>query len=579
MYVAVVPNRNSPPAILLRESYREGGRVKNRTLANLSDWPPERIEALRALLRGELGARSTLALPEAFAIERSLPHGHVAAVLGSLKRLGLDGLLGKPCVSRELVLAMLVDRVVSAQSKLASARGLSAATQASSLGQMLKLAGQVDEDALYQALDWLLLRQADVEAALAKRHLSQGALVLYDVSSTYFEGRCCPLARLGHSRDGKSDRSQIVFGLLTNVAGCPLAVEVFEGNTGDPKTLARQIAKLRGRFGLERIVLVGDRGMITEARIREDLAPQQLQWISALRAPAIAGLLEQGALQLSLFDERDLAEISSAEFPGERLIVCKNPLLAQERARKREDLLAATEQALEKIAAATRRDKRRLRGQAKIALRVGKVLNHYKMGKHFRLTIEDSGFAYVRDEAAISREAALDGLYVIRTNVNAQGLEAAQVVRAYKSLAQVERAFRSLKSVDLHIRPIFHHKSERVRAHVFLCMLAYYVEWHMRQALAPLLFDEEDKQAAEKARASVVAPAQRSARTTAKVASKRNQQGLPVHSFRTLLQDLATLTRNHIVPNSTEAQPFDMLATPTSLQQRAFELLGLRPAL
>ena len=577
--MAVVPNRSSPPAILLRESYREDGRVKNRTLANLSDWPAERIEALRALLRGELGARSALALPEAFAIERSLPHGHVAAVLGSLKRLGLDSLLGKPCVSRELVLAMLVDRVVSAQSKLASARGLSAATQASSLGQMLKLAGQVDEDALYQALDWLLLRQADVEAALAKRHLSQGALVLYDVSSTYFEGRCCPLARLGHSRDGKSDRSQIVFGLLTNVAGCPLAVEVFEGNTGDPKTLARQIAKLRGRFGLERIVLVGDRGMITEARIREDLAPQQLQWISALRAPAIAGLLEQGALQLSLFDERDLAEISSAEFPGERLIVCKNPLLAQERARKREDLLAATEQALEKIAAATRRDKRRLRGQAKIALRVGKVLNHYKMGKHFRLTIEDSRFAYVRDEAAISREAALDGLYVIRTNVNAQGLEAAQVVRAYKSLAQVERAFRSLKSVDLHIRPIFHHKSERVRAHVFLCMLAYYVEWHMRQALAPLLFDEEDKQAAENARASVVAPAQRSARTAAKVASKRNQQGLPVHSFRTLLQDLATLTRNHIVPNSTEAQPFDMLATPTSLQQRAFELLGLRPAL
>lgn len=577
--MAVVPNRNSPPAILLRESYREGGRVRNRTLANLSDWPAERIEALRALLRGELGARSTLALPEAFVIERSVPHGHVGAVLGTLKALGLDSLLGKPCVSRELVLAMLVDRVVSPQSKLASARGLSAATQASSLGQMLKLGGQVDEDALYQALDWLLLRQTDVEAALAKRHLSQGALVLYDVSSTYFEGRCCPLARLGHSRDGKSDRPQIVFGLLTNAAGCPLAVEVFEGNTGDPKTLGSQIAKLRGRFGLERVVLVGDRGMITEARIREDLAPQQLEWISALRAPAIAALLEQGALQLSLFDERDLAEISSAEFPGERLIVCKNPLLAQERARKREELLAATEQALEKIAAATRRDKRALRGQAKIALRVGKVLNHYKMGKHFGLTIEDSRFAYVRDEQAISREATLDGLYVIRTNVNARALDTPEVVRAYKGLAQVERAFRSLKSVDLHIRPIFHHKSERVRAHVFLCMLAYYVEWHMRQALAPLLFDEEDKPAAEKARASVVAPAQRSARTAAKVASKRNQQGLPVHSFRTLLQDLATLTRNRIVPKSVEAQPFDMLASPTPLQQRAFELLGLRPAL
>jgi transposase len=579
MYVAVVPNRKSPPAILLRESYREGGRVKNRTLANLSDWPAERIEALRALLRGELGARSRRALPEAFVIERSLPHGHVAAVLGTLKALGLDALLGKPGVSRELVLAMLVDRVVSAQSKLASARGLSAATQASSLAQLLKLPAHIDEEELYRALDWLLLRQAEVEAALARRHLSGGALVLYDVSSTYFEGRCCPLARLGHSRDGKSDRPQIVFGLLTNVAGCPLAVQVFEGNTGDPKTLASQIAKLRQRFGLERIVLVGDRGLITQARIREDLAPQGLEWISALRAPAIARLLEQGTLQLSLFDERDLAEIASPEFPGERLIVCKNPQLAQERARKREELLAATEQALEKIAAATRRDKRRLHGQAAIALRVGKVLDHYKVGKHFGLTIEDSGFVYTRDEPAISREAALDGLYVIRTNVNAQGLDAPGVVRAYKGLAQVERAFRSLKSVDLHIRPIFHHKSERVRAHVFLCMLAYYVEWHMRQALAPLLFDEEDKAAAEKARASVVAPAQRSARTATKVASKRNQEGLPVHSFRTLLQDLATLTRNRIVPNSSEAPPFDMLSSPTVLQQRAFELLGLRLAL
>jgi transposase len=579
MYVAVIPNRNSPPAILLRESYREAGRVKNRTLANLSDWPSERIEALRALLRGELALGVRRALPDAFVIERSLPYGHVAAVLGTLKRVRLDALLGKPSASRDLVLAMLVDRVVAPQSKRASARGLSAATQASGLGQMLKLPGQVDEDELYRAMDWLLTRQNEVENALAKRHLSHGALVLYDVSSTYFEGRCCPLAQLGHSRDGKSDRPQIVFGLLTNVAGCPLAVEVFEGNTADPKTLASQIAKLRSRFGLERIVLVGDRGMITEARIREELAPQQLQWISALRAPAIAALVEQGALQLSLFDERDLAEISSDEFPGERLIVCKNPLLAAERARKREELLAASEQALEKIAAATRGEQRRLRGQARIALRVGKVLDHYKMGKHFVLTIEDTRFAYARDEAAIGAEAALDGLYVIRTNVKAQALDAPEVVRAYKRLAEVERAFRSLKSVDLHIRPIFHHKSERVRAHVFLCMLAYYVEWHMRQALAPLLFDEHDKPAAQTTRSSVVAPAQPSARTAAKVASKRTEQGLPVHSFRTLLQDLATLTRNRIVPNSAETQPFEMLATPTQLQQRAFELLGLRPAL
>ena len=579
MYVAVIPNRNSPPAVLLRESYRDGGRVKNRTLANLSDWPSERIQALRALLRGELALSAKRPLADAFVIERSLPHGHVAAVLGTLKRVGLDVLLGKPCAARELVLAMLVDRVLAPQSKLASARGLSAATQANSLGQMLKLPGQVDEDELYRALDWLLTRQSEVETALAKRHLSQGALVLYDVSSTYFEGRCCPLARLGHSRDGKSDRGQIVFGLLTNVAGCPLAVEVFEGNTADPKTLASQITKLRSRFGLERIVLVGDRGLITEARIREDLAPQQLEWISALRAPAIAALVEQGALQLSLFDERDLAEISSAEFPDERLIVCKNPLLAAERARKRAELLAATEQALEKIAAATRRDQRRLHGQARIALRVGKVLDHYKMGKHFVLSIEDTRFAYTREAAAIAAEAALDGLYVIRTNVKAQALAAPEVVRTYKRLAEVERAFRSLKSVDLHIRPIFHRKSERVRAHVFLCMLAYYVEWHMRQALAPLLFDEHDKPGAQATRNSIVAPAQPSARTAAKVASKRTEEGLPVHSFRTLLQDLATLTRNRIVPKNAEAQPFEMLATPTRLQQHAFELLGLRPAL
>jgi transposase len=575
MYVAVVPNRNSPPAILLRESYREGGRVKNRTLANLSDWPAERIEALRALLRGQPLSAAKAPLAEAFRIERSVAHGHVAAVLGTVRALGLDDLLGKGSASRELVLAMVVDRVVSAQSKLARARGLSVATQASTLGQLLDLPLGVDEDDLYAAMDWLLLRQAAVETALAKRHLRAGTLVLYDVSSTYFEGRCCPLARRGHSRDARPDRPQIVFGLLTNAQGCPLAVEVFEGNTGDPTTLASQIAKLRVRFGLERVVLVGDRGMITEARIREDLAPQQLEWISALRAPAIAALVSQGALQLSLFDERDLAEIASPQFPAERLVVCKNPLLAAERARKREELLAATELALEGIAQATRRDKRALRGKERIALRVGKVLDHYKMGKHFALSFAETHFSYVRDAPAIAREAALDGLYVIRTNVPAAALSAPQVVHAYKGLAQVERAFRSLKSVDLHIRPIFHRKAERVRAHVFLCMLAYYVEWHMRAKLAPLLFDEEDKAGAQQRRASVVAPAQRSERTLAKLATKRTQERLTVHSFRTLLQDLATLTRNRIVPKSLEANPFDMLATPTPLQQRAFDLLGL----
>jgi transposase len=576
MYIAVIPNRNSPPAILLRESYREGSQVKNRTLANLSHWPAPRIEALRALLRGENLSAAKLPLPEAFTIERSLPHGHVAAVLGTLKGTGLDTLLGKPSPPRELVLAMLVERLIAPQSKLACARGLCQATQTSTLGSLLRLPEAVDEDSLYAALDWLLARQEAVEIELAKRHLHEASLVLYDVSSTYFEGRSCPLARFGHSRDSRSDRLQIVFGLLTSVEGCPVAVEVFEGNTGDPKTLAPQIEKLRQRFGLQHLVLVGDRGMITEARIRHDLAPALLEWISALRAPAIAALAREGVLQPSLFDERDLAEVSSSEFPGERLIVCKNPLLAEERASKRNELLAATERELDKIAKATQRPRRPLRGKTRIALRVGKVLNRYHMAKHYRLTIEENAFGYARDEARIAVEAALDGVYVIRTNVPAAALRSEQVVRAYKRLSAVERAFRSLKSVDLHLRPIFHHKADRVRAHVFLCMLAYYVEWHMRHKLASLLFDEEDWEAAEQRRASVVAPAQRSPSSLAKIASKRNADGFPVHSFRTLLQDLATLTRNRIVPKDTDMPPFDMLSVPTALQQRAFTLLGLR---
>ena len=582
MYVAAIPNRNSPPAILLRESYREGARVRNRTLANLSHWPAAKIEALRALLRGKPVAASALALEQSFEIERSLPHGHVAAVLGTLKRLGLDRLLEAKTRARprDLVLAMLIERVIAPHSKLATARALTQATQASTLGELLELGAQVDEDDLYEAMDWLLTRQPEMETALAKRHLGEGSLVLYDVSSTYFKGRSCPLARLGHSRDGQRDRPQIVFGLMTNAAGCPVAVEVFEGNTGDPKTLAPQITKLRARFGLKRIVLVGDRGMITDARIEAELAPVEgLDWITALRAPVIAALVNEGSLQLSLFDRRDLAEIASPEFPDERLIVCKNPLLAEDRSRKRKELLEATERALEQIAAATRRAKRALRGKDRIALRVGKVLDRHKVGKHFRLTIAGTRFAYARDEAGIAREAALDGIYVIRTSVAPSALSAAQAVRSYKRLAEVERAFRSLKSVDLHIRPIFHHKAERVRAHVFLCMLAHYVEWHMRERLKALLFDEEEKRGAEASRNSVVAKAQRSARTLAKIQTKRTPEGLPVHSFRTLLQDLATLTQNRIVPKISGVQPFEMLATATAVQQRAFELLGVSPRL
>ncbi len=578
MYVVAVPNRNSRPAILLRESYRDGKRVKNRTLANLSTWAPERVDALRQVLRGQ--PVSAGRLEGAFEIVRSRPHGHVAAVLGTVRRLNLDGLLApRPDRHRTLALALIVARVLEPRSKLATARSLDPDTLTSTLGELLGL-GRADEDDLYATMDWLLARQARVEQALARRHLSDGSLVLYDVTSTYFEGRQCPLARLGHSRDGQRDKLQIVFGLLTNGAGCPVAVEVFEGNVGDPKTLAAQIKKLRERFGITRVVLVGDRGMITEARIREDLAPiAGLDWITALRAPAIQALAASGALQLSLFDQQDLAEITHPAYPGERLIVCKNPLLAEDRARKRRELLDATERELAPIAAATQRGRRPLRGRTRIALRVGRVLGRRKVGKHFTLEITDTRFRYERDEASIAREAALDGLYVIRTPVDAARLPAAEVVRAYKRLAHVERAFRSLKTIDLKVRPIHHRKADRVRAHVWLCTLAYYVEWHMRQALQAILFDDDDPAAGEARRRSIVAPARRSPRAEVKAATKRTDDGLPVHSFRTLVADLATLTKNRVQPKTPGSPTFELLAIPTPLQQRAFELLGVSPRL
>jgi len=579
MYIAVVPNRSSPPAILLRESFRAQGQVKNRTLANLSAWSSDRVEALRQVLRGRLGPPAARA-GTGLEIVRSWPHGHVAAVLGSVRRLDLERLLAPtPSPPRALVVAMLVQRLLAPGSKLATARGLAEATRTSTLSAALRLPG-VDEDDLYAALDWLRARQGAIERALAGRHLQAGQLVLYDVTSTYFEGRRCPLAKRGHSRDGKRDKLQIVFGVLTNAAGCPVAVEVFDGNTGDPKTVTAALTTVRQRFGLERLILVGDRGMLTAARIREELAGVEgLEWITALRAPAIQALVHSGALQLSLFDQQDLAEITHPDYPGERLIVCKNPLLAADRARKRQELLAATERDLAGIATATRRTKRPLRGPAAIGLRVGKVLGRYKVGKHFTIEITARAFGYQRDEAAIAAEAALDGLYVIRTNVPAGGLPAPETVRSYKRLAEVERAFRSLKTVDLHVRPIHHRKADRVRAHVFLCLLAYYVEWHMRQALKPLLFDDEDKAAAEALRPSIVAPAQRSPRAKAKAATKRTEDGLPVHSFQTLLADLATLTTNQVRPLGADGATLDILATPTPLQQRAFELLGVSPRL
>ncbi len=568
MYVTRVPNRSSPPAVLLRESYRDGGRVKTRTLANLTDWPEAKVEALRLVLKGE----TAIVSQDALLIERSLPHGHVAAVLGMAKKLGLHKLLpGLPKRLAKLALAMIVARVVEPAAKLATARQLSEATAAHSLGAVLEL-GAVDEDELYAALDLLGEAQPKIEKALAKRHLRDGCMVLYDLTSSYLEGRHCELGRFGYSRDGQRDKQQIVFGLLCAADGCPVAVEVFDGNTGDPSTLAAQVTKLKERFGLSRVVLVGDRGMITEARIGKDLAPAGLDWLTALRAPAIQALAaDNGPLQLSLFDERDMAEITAPDYPGERLIVCRNKALAAERARKREALLAATEADLARIKARVERGRAPLHGKDKIGLKAGAVLGRKKMAKHFELTIADASFSFTRNEASIQKEAALDGFYVLRTSVPAETLDTAAAVFAYKSLAQVERAFRSVKTVDLEVRPIHHRLAGRVRAHVFLCMLAYYVVWHMRQALTPLLFDDHDKENAGKARSSPVAPAKVSAAAKAKAASRKTADGLPVHSFRTLLQDLGTLTRNTVRLGN--AQPATMLAKPTPLQQAVFDKL------
>jgi transposase len=575
MYVATVPNRKSPPAILLRESYRQDGKVKTRTLANITHLAAQQIAALRSALDGSLAAPAT-PLPDSFRISRSLPHGHVAAVLGCLRKLHLDSILDPaPSRQRDLVIAMIVARILEPASKLATARGLHCDTLHHSLAETLHL-DSADETELYQAMDWLLPQQAHIEQALAKRQLSQGGLVLYDLTSTYFEGRHCPLAKLGHSRDDKSGTLQIVFGLLTNAAGCPVAVEVFAGNTSDPKTVATQVDKLRQRFGLSNMVLIGDRGMITSARIREDLpASHGIQWISALRATQIQKLAAGGQLQMSLFDETDLVEIAHPDFPGERLIACFNPLLAEERARKRPDLLNATEKQLEKIAAATQRPKRPLRGKQNIGLRAGKVVNRYKMGKHFQLRIEEDSFHYERKTANIEREQTLDGIYVIRTSVKTEVLSSQQVVASYKSLSGVERAFRSLKTVDLQVRPIHHRLPDRVRAHILLCVLAYYVEWHMRQLLAPILFDDDDKPQAQAARASVVAPAQRSTAAKLKAFTKQTADGIKVHSFQTLLGDLATIVKNRIQPVDKSIAGFDLLTQPTATQQRALDLLGV----
>ena len=575
MYIETIPNRTSPPAILLREGYRENGKVVKRTLANLSHWDPQLVEHFRVLLKGGVAVESVASV---LTIERSLPHGHVAAVLGAARGSGSAAWFGSaPKELQPLLQAMLVARVLEPASKLATHRMLHDDTATTSLGRMLGV-GQCSVDDLYRALDWLHEAQPAIERRLARQHLAGSTLVLYDLTSTWLTGRCCELAARGHSRDGKRDDPQIVFALVCTTEGCPITVEVFKGNTADPATVAAQVSKLKERFGIERIAWVGDRGMLTSARIEQVLKPQGMDWVSSLRAPQIAQLAaENGPFQPSLFDERNLIELTSEHFPGVRLVVCRNPLLAEERARKRLELLAATEADLTKIAAAAQRARSPLRGEQRIALRVGRVIEHFHMAKHFELTITDTALIWRRKDEAIAAEAALDGLYVIRTSLAKEQLDGPAAVAAYKSLAHVERAFRSIKTMDLNVRPVFHYSEQRVRAHVFLCMLAYYVQWHMRARLKPMLFDDEHLDEASASRASPVLKAVRSEHAKAKDASKLADDGLPLHSFRTLLRDLGTLTYNIARPGANPNATIIITSRPTPIQDKAFRLLALSP--
>lgn len=555
---------------LLRRSYREDGKVKHQTLGNLSHLPPDLIDTIRRRLRGQQPDEAGQ-----WDIVRTLPHGHVAAILGTLRNLGVDKLLAsRPSRERDLVIGMIVARVISPASKLATSRAFKEQTASTSLSLELGI-GDVHERELYKALDWLGKRQQRIETKLAKRHLVDGTLVLYDLSGSYYTGRCSGLVDYGYCRDGKRGVPQIVYGLLCNADGGPVAVEVFKGNTSDSKTLGAQIKKVRQRFGIRRVVFVGDRGMITSKRIDEELrGVDGLDWITALRADNIKKLASQKVIELSLFDDRDLATVSSPDYPGERLVICRNPLLADERTRKRDELLAATEKILNELVAATRRAKRPLRGQDKIGLRIGKVVNRFKVGKHFVLDIGEDRFSYRRDEKKIAEEAARDGRYVIRTSVTSESMSSEHVVRAYKDLSKVERAFRCFKTIDLKIRPIYHWLDDRIRTHVFLCLVAYYVEWHMRKELAPILFDDHQRSEAECERKSIVAPAPRSKAAARKDLCKWTDDNEPVHSFRTLLEDLGTLAKNRVrIRGSSEE--FYVLTQPTALQTHALDLLGV----
>ena len=550
---------------LLRRSYREGGSVKNETLGNLSHLPDALVDIIRRSLQGE----TFVPLAQTFEISRSRAHGHVQAVATAMQRLDFASLIAaKPCRERDLVLAMVAARIVAPQTKLATTRWWHTTTLAEDFG-----VAEANEDDLYAAMDWLLARQGSIEKKLAARHLSAGALVLYDLSSSYFEGTTCPLAKRGYSRDGKHGLLQVNYGLLTDARGCPVAVSVHEGNTADSTTFMPEVQRLRTDFGIEHMVMVGDRGMISQKAIDEMQASEGIGWITALKSASIRALIEQEQLQLGLFDETNLLELRSPEYPGERLVACRNPQLAKLRAHKREELLCATEKNLEKIK--LRVDAAKLAGQDAIGVRVGKVINQYKVAKHFELTIGEAAFSFRRKPESIAAEAALDGLYIIRTSVPAQQMEAADCVRNYKSLANVERAFRSLKTIDLKVRPIHHRLAERVRAHIFLCMLAYYVEWHMREAWRELMFADTDQQA--KATRDPVAPAVRSAAALTKLARLSLDDGTPAHSFCTLMAELATIVRNTCrMPQAAPGAPtFEVITSPNAKQQRALELLRL----
>ncbi len=572
MYIEKVPNRNSPPAVLLRESYREGEQVKKRTLANLSKLPDDIIDNLKLALKGATLSMNE-GIPNHFEVIRSLPHGHVMAILETIKKLGLDKIISeKSSRIRNLVVAMIVARIINPKSKLATARGFNSETCSQSLGQLLDLE-KADEDELYNALDWLLEKQEKIEKHLAIKHLESGTLVLYDVTSTYLEGNGCELGKYGYNRDKKKGKTQIVFGLLCSAKGCPIAVEVFEGNTSDGATLSGQIEKVRKGWGIENVVWVSDRGILTNSKIKELVKPiEGLDYITGLTKPQIRKLAEVEVIQLGLFDQVNLVEFESEDYPDERLIACRNPFIAQKNQLQREALLEAVEKELDLIVQATQREKRALKGQDKIALRVGKILNQFKVNKYYNLEITEEGFSYQRKRELIAQETALDGVYVLRTSLESTLMDAAKTVKAYKSLSQVEEAFRCYKSIDLKVRPIYHYKGDRVKAHIFLCMLAYYVEWHLKQSLAPLLFEDEE---IDDSSLNVI-KASRSESVQSKERKKRNQENLPVHSFRTLLENLGTICLNTVECTIREGSyRFSKITRPTQLQQKALDLLGV----